>query len=83
METKMNLKIKAVFSATFAVALLVVPISAYAAQHQQAKQASAKKSPPYNTGAGVPTGRVYLLESNGPINMSAAENFQNQFKIDY
>ena len=69
METKMNSKSKVVFWA--AVALLAVPISAYAAQHQQAKQAAKK------------TGRVFLLESNGPINMSAAENFQNHFTIDY
>ena len=71
METKMNSKSKVVFVTALAVALLAVPISAYAAQHQQAKQAAKK------------TGRVFLLESNGPINMSAAENFQNHFTIDY
>ena len=67
----MNSKSKVVFLAAFAVALLAVPISSYAAQQEQAKQAAKK------------TGRVYLLESSGPINTSAAENFQNHFTIDY
>ena len=67
----MNSKSKVVFLTALAVALLAVPISAYAAQHQQAKQAAKK------------TGRVFLLESSGPIYTSAAENFQNHFTIDY
>ena len=83
METKMNSKSKVVFLAAFAVAVLVVPVSSYAAQQQQAKQAGAKKAPAYNSGGGIQTGRVYLLESRGPINTSAAENFQNHFTIDY
>ena len=83
METKMNSKSKVVLWAAFAVALLAVPISSYAAQQEQAKQAGAKKAPAYNPDKGIPTGRVYLLESSGPINTSAAENFQNHFTIDY
>ena len=79
----MNSKSKVVFLAAFAVALLAVPISSYAAQQEQAKQAHAKKAPAYNPDKGIPIGRVYLLESSGPITTSAAENFQNHFTIDY
>jgi hypothetical protein len=71
METKMNSKSKVVFLTALALALLAIPISSYAAQHQQAKRVAKN------------TGRVFLLESNGPINVSAAENFQNHFTIDY
>ena len=67
----MNSKSKVVFLTALALALLAVPISSYAAQHQQAKRVAKN------------TGRVFLLESNGPINVSAAENFQNHFTIDY
>jgi hypothetical protein len=83
METKMNSKSKVVFLAAFAVALVAVPISSYAAQQLQAKQVSAKKAQSYNPNGGIPTGRIYLLESSGPIYTSAAENFQNHFTIDY
>jgi hypothetical protein len=58
----------AVFAAV--LALLAVPISALAAQ-QSTKRISAK-----------PVSRVYLLETPG-ANTSAAENFQNRFRIDY
>jgi hypothetical protein len=68
MEMKMNSKSKVVFWAAFAAALCVVPISSYAAQHRQAKEASAK-APAYN-----PTGRIQT---------GTAENFQNHFTIDY
>ena len=43
METKMNSKSKVVLWAAFAVALLAVPISSYAAQQEQAKQAGARR----------------------------------------
>lgn len=58
----------AVFAAM--LALLAVPVSALAAQ-QSTKRVSAK-----------PVSRVYLLETPG-ANTSAAENFQNRFRIDY
>ena len=59
METKMNSKSKAVFLAAFAVALLAVPISSYAAQQQQAKQVSAKKAQAYNPNGGIPVGSIF------------------------
>ena len=79
----MNSKSKVVFLAAFAVALVAVPISSYAAQQLQAKQVSAEEAHSYNPDGGIPTSRIYLLESSGPIYTSAAENFQNHFTIDY
>ena len=64
---------KSVFLAAFAIALLAVPLSAYAAQHRQAKGASAKMAPVYTADAGI----------NARNSTNATEDFQNHFTIDY
>ncbi len=64
---------KPVFRAALAVALLAVPISAYAAQHRQAKGPGAKLTTAYNADAGI----------RARSNTNGAEDFQNHFTIDY
>ena len=66
----MQSKGKSMFLAAIAIALLAVPISANAAQRRQ--QVSMKTAAVYIAGARV----------NG-TNAGAAEDFQNNFSIDY
>jgi len=67
----MNFERKVLVLAAVAFAVLMVPMSANAAQ--QTKRVSARTAA---------ASRVYLLEAPS-ANTSAAENFQNSFRIDY
>jgi hypothetical protein len=70
-EKKMNSERKVLVLAAVAYAVLAVPMSADAAQ--QTKRVSARTAS---------ASRAYLLETPS-TNTSAAENFQNRFRIDY
>ena len=67
----MNSERKVLVLAAVAFAVLAVPMSADAGQ--QTKRVSARTAS---------ASRVYLLETPS-ANTSAAENFQNRFRIDY
>ena len=69
--------------ASLAMALLVSPVSAGAAQVHKPNQVAVKVVPVYNPGIGTQRSKIYLLENRVPRNTNAAENFQDAFNISY
>jgi hypothetical protein len=81
-ELQMTSTIKIALLAAVGTALLAGSASAQTYQHRARHVAvhSRVYAPAY-----IPGGQVYLLENRGPgtRNTNAAENFQNQFNVDY
>jgi hypothetical protein len=82
-ETSMTSTIKIALLAAVGTALLAGSASAQTYQHYA--RHPVVHSRVYVAPAQIPSGQVYLLENRGPgtRNTNAAENFQDQFNVDY
>jgi hypothetical protein len=79
----MTSTIKIALLAAAGTALLAGTASAQTYQHRAKHVAVHART--YVAPAQIPSGPVYLLEDRGPgaRNTGAAENFQDQFNVDY